>query len=94
MLILSKSIFDITQNGILGFSIPHLVPEIFRFLKYAYDVIYSERLNKIHKNEEYLCKEQIESFETLHMYANEDSRHHCLQYVVAKETAGKQESFN
>ena len=23
------------QNGILGFSIPHLVPEIFRFLKYA-----------------------------------------------------------
>ena len=23
------------QNGILGFSIPHLVPEIYRFLKYA-----------------------------------------------------------
>ena len=40
------------QSGILGFSIPHLVPEIFRFLKYAnvaYYVIYSQGLNKIHK---------------------------------------------
>ena len=51
---LHKSIFEMRQNGILGFSIPHLIPEIFRFLKYAnlweaYDVIYSQRLNKIHK---------------------------------------------
>ena len=28
------------------------------------------------------------------MYANEDSTHHCVQYVVSKETAGKLESFN
>ena len=35
ILILSKRIFEVRQNGILGFSIPHLVPEIFRFLKYA-----------------------------------------------------------
>ena len=44
--------FKMRQNGILGFSIPHLVPEIFRFLKYAnvaYYVIYSQGLNKIHK---------------------------------------------
>ena len=33
ILILSKSIFEMRQNGILGFSIPHLVPEIFRFLR-------------------------------------------------------------
>ena len=31
--ILSKSIFE--MNSILGFSIPHLVPEIVRFLRYA-----------------------------------------------------------
>ena len=35
ILILSKSIFKLRQNGILGFSILHLVPEIFRFFKYA-----------------------------------------------------------
>ena len=35
ILILSESIFEIRQNGMLGFSIPYLVPEIFRFLKYA-----------------------------------------------------------
>ena len=35
ILILSKSIFEMRQNGILGFAIPHLVTEIFRFLKYA-----------------------------------------------------------
>ena len=33
--ILFKSIFEMRQNGILGFSIPHLVPEIVRFLRYA-----------------------------------------------------------
>ena len=31
----SKSIFKTRRNGILGLSIPHLVPEVFRFLKYA-----------------------------------------------------------
>ena len=35
ILILSESIFEMRQNGIFGFSIPHIVPEIFRFLKYA-----------------------------------------------------------
>ena len=35
ILILSKSFFEMRQNDILRFSIPHLVPEIFRFLKYA-----------------------------------------------------------
>ena len=28
------------------------------------------------------------------MYANKDSTHHCVQYVVAKETAQKLESFD
>ena len=40
------------QNGILGFSIPHLVPEIFRFLKYANEKLmtsFTQRINKIHK---------------------------------------------
>ena len=52
-LILSKSIFKMKQNGTLGFLIPHLVPEIFRFLKYASEKrmtsFYTRRLNKIHK---------------------------------------------
>ena len=30
ILILSKSIFELRQNGILHFSVPHPVPEIFR----------------------------------------------------------------
>ena len=38
ILILSESIFEMKQNGILSFSIPHLVPEIFRFLKYANEI--------------------------------------------------------
>ena len=40
------------QNGILGFSIPHLVPGLFMFSRYAnqaYDVIYKQSLNQIHK---------------------------------------------
>ena len=52
ILILSKSIFKMRQNGILGFSILHLLPEIFRFLKYANEkriTSFTHRLNKIHK---------------------------------------------
>ena len=37
ILILSESIFEMRQNGILDFSVPQLVPEIFRFLKYAHE---------------------------------------------------------
>ena len=29
----------------------------------------------------------MESVETLHMYGNEESIHHCAQYAVAMETA-------
>ena len=41
-----------SQNDILGFSIPHLVPEIVRFLRYANEermTSFTQKLNKIHK---------------------------------------------
>ena len=50
--ILSKSIFETSQNDILGFSIPHLVPETVRFLRYANEermTSFTQKLNKIHK---------------------------------------------
>ena len=40
------------QNGILGFAMPHLVPEIVRFLRYANEkrmTSFTQRLNKINK---------------------------------------------
>ena len=52
ILILYESIFEKEQNGTLGFSMPRIVPEILRFLKYANEkrmTSFTQRLNKIHK---------------------------------------------
>ena len=35
ILILSESIFEKEQSRTMGFSIPHIIPEILKFLKYA-----------------------------------------------------------